>query len=134
MQMRDELGTIYRDDQFADLYPNVEIRVKTGHKNTAEDLHAGKTTACMVGQVCFHSPCSSIRVEAGVRKWFCQSVMQQAIFTRIKLNRSSVREGLLFWMDLSMAGNDMYPELTPTTSVALRPDGRRAARPTAGPK
>ena len=23
MQMRDELGTIYRNDQFADLYPNV---------------------------------------------------------------------------------------------------------------
>jgi hypothetical protein len=92
------------------------IRVKTGHKNTAEGVRPGKTTACMVAQVGSHSPRSSIRAEAGVRKRFCQSVIQQAVFTRMKLNRSSVREGLLFWTDFPMAGFYTYPELTHTNT------------------
>jgi hypothetical protein len=92
------------------------IRVKTGHKNTAEDVRPGKTTACMVAQVGSHSPRSSIRAEAGVRKRFCQSVIQHAVFTRMKLNRSSVREGLLFWTDFPMAGFYTYPELTHTNT------------------
>jgi hypothetical protein len=31
----------------------------------------------------------------------------------MKRNRSSVREGLLFWTEFPMAGNYMYPEHTP---------------------
>src|SRR5215207_1381220 len=89
------------------------IRVKTGHKNTAEDFRPGKTIACLVAHVRSHSPCSSIRAKAGVRKRFCQSVIQQAVFTHMKWNRSSVREGLSFWADLPMAENYTHPELTP---------------------
>jgi hypothetical protein len=88
------------------------IRVKTGHKNTAEDFRPGKTIACLVTGVCFYSPRASRRAKAGVRKRFYQSVIQQAVFTHMKRNRSSVREGLLFWTDLSVAGNYTYPEHT----------------------
>jgi hypothetical protein len=90
------------------------IRVKTGHKNTAEDVRAGKITACILAQVSFHSPRRPLREEVGVRKRFCQSVIQQAVFTRMKLNRSCVREGLRFWTDPPTAGNYTYPEHTPT--------------------
>jgi hypothetical protein len=89
------------------------IRVKTGHKNIAEAVHPGKTATCIVAQVGSHLPCSSIRAEAGVRKRFCQAVRQQTVFTRMKLNRSSVREGLCFWTDFPVAGNYTYPEHTP---------------------
>jgi hypothetical protein len=71
-----------------------EIRVKTSHKNTSEDLHVGKTTACMLIHVCFHLPHASRPVEAGVRKKLCQAVTQQAVFAGIERHRSSVREGL----------------------------------------
>jgi hypothetical protein len=90
------------------------IRVKTGHKNTAQDLRTGKTTACMMAHVGFHSPISSICVEAGVRKRCCQLVIQHTVFTRMRQHRSSVREGLRFWTDLPVAGNYTYPEHTPT--------------------
>jgi hypothetical protein len=108
------------------------IRVKTGQKNTAEDVRPGKTTACMVVQVGSHSPRSSIRAEAGVRKRFCQSVIQHAVFTRMKLNRSSVREGLLFWTDFPMAGFYTYPELTHSSPSATAFTWRVLAR-RAGP-
>jgi Domain of unknown function (DUF4158) len=98
------------------------IRVKTGHKNTAENVRPGKTITCMVGQVGFHSPRSSIRAEAGGRKRFCQAVVQQAVFAGIMCNRSSVREGPRFWTNLPVAGNYPYPELTPTSSLV--PHGR----------
>jgi hypothetical protein len=42
------------------------IRVKTGHQNTAEDVRAGETTACLVAHVGFHLPRRSRRAEAGV--------------------------------------------------------------------
>jgi hypothetical protein len=89
------------------------IRVKTGHKNTAEDVHVDKATTCMVAYSCLHLPRNSIRAEAGVRKRFCRAVIQQAVFTRMKLNGSSVREGLLFWTDFPMTGNYTYPETYP---------------------
>jgi hypothetical protein len=44
----------------------------------------------------FHSRHASIRAEAGVRKRFCQAVIQQAIFAGMTYHRSAVREGLLF--------------------------------------
>ena len=99
------------------------IRVKTGHKNTVEDLHSGKTTACMMAQVCFHSPRSWIPAEAGVRKGFCQAVIQHAVFTRMKLNGSSVREGLPFWTIVAMTDFYTYPEHTPTSVASSRRDG-----------
>jgi hypothetical protein len=68
----------------------------------------------------FHSRHASIRAEAGVRKRFCQAVIQQAIFAGMTYHRSAVREGLLFWTDLPGAGNDMYPELPPTTPATRR--------------
>ena len=68
----------------------------------------------MVIGVCFYSPRASRRAEPGVRKRFYQSVIQQAVFTRMKLNGSSVRESPLCWTDLPVAGNYTYPELTPT--------------------
>ena len=89
------------------------IRVKTGHKNPAEDLRVIKTTLCMVSQVDVHSPRSSICVEAGVRKRFRPSVIPQTVFTCIRQNKSSVRAGLLFWTDFPMTGNYTYPEHTP---------------------
>ena len=89
-------------------------RLKTDHKHTAEDVRTGKTVSCMVVQVGFHSPRASQRVEAGVRKRCWRAVMQQTVFTCMKLNRSSVREGLRFWTDLPVAGNYPYPERTPT--------------------
>jgi hypothetical protein len=90
------------------------IRVKTGHKNIAKDVRPGKTTACMVVHVGSHSPHRLIRVEAGVRKRLCPSVIQHAVFTRMKLNRSSVREDPLFRTDRAMTENYTYPELTPS--------------------
>jgi hypothetical protein len=108
------------------------IRVKTGHKNTAEDFCPGKTSACLVAYVRSHSPRSSIRAKAGVRKRFCQSVIQQAVFTHMKRNRSSVREGLRFWTDFPMAGFYTYPELTHSSPSATAFTWRVLAR-RAGP-
>jgi hypothetical protein len=118
------------------------IRVKTGHKNTAEDLRIGKTTACMLIHVCFHWPHASIPVEAGVRKRFCQAVRQQAVFAGIKRDIASIRKGLHFWTDLPVAGNYTYPEHTPSWGIPsraprcvsssearARPRGPRALRP-----
>jgi hypothetical protein len=90
------------------------VRVKTGHKNIADDVHPRKTTTCMVTQVGSHLPRSSICAEAGVRKRFCQLVIQQPVFTGITRDTSSVREGLLFWTDRSMTENYTYSEHTPS--------------------
>jgi hypothetical protein len=89
------------------------IRVISSHKHTAKDLGVGKTTACTVTQVCVRSCHTSRRAEAGVRQWSCQAVRQQAVFTGITRNESSVRERPRFWTDLAVAGNYTYPEHTP---------------------
>jgi hypothetical protein len=70
----------------------------------------------MLFHVCFHWPHTSIPIGAGVRKGFCQAVIQQAGFAGIKQNRSSVREGLSFWTTTAMAGFYTYPELTPCSA------------------
>ena len=56
-----------------------------------------------------------IRVEACVRKWFCQTVRQQIVLTGITRNESSVRERQLFWTIVAMTDFYTYPEHTPTT-------------------
>jgi hypothetical protein len=43
--------------------------------------------------------------EVGVRKRFCQAMIQQAVFTNMIWNKSAIREGLRFWTDLLVAGN-----------------------------
>ena len=58
-----------------------------------------------------------MRVEAGVRKRFCQAVRQYIVFTAVKRIGSSVREGLRFRTDRSVAENYTYPELTPITQA-----------------
>jgi hypothetical protein len=59
-----------------------------------------------------------MHAEAGIRKRFCQAVRQRTVVADIKHMRFAVRESLLCWIDLPVAGNYTYPELTPI-SVAL---------------
>jgi hypothetical protein len=89
------------------------IRVKLGHKNLAEDLGTGKTTAWTETQVCIRLWHTSTRAEADVRKWFSQEGRQQIVFTGLTRRESAVREHLCFWTDLPVAGNYPYPEHTP---------------------
>jgi hypothetical protein len=72
-------------------------------------------------KVCFHSPCSTIRADAGVRKRFCPSATQRAVFTCTKLNKPSVRESLLCWTDLPVTGFYPYPEHTPRNNFFPEP-------------